>query len=391
MKSVLFPYTHTAVGGSYISSSLLVKHLHALSDWDVRVCLPRRGLNAPIFEFDGFRPDYLNTKIMSESGLRHKSLAHRLPAHIQAYRLAISYLRNHRPDLVHVNDTKTQLIWGWAARRLKIPVVFHVRNVGKTGMDRYCLPLANHLIIVSDAVRGRLEGYRKLPPHETIHNAVGFDTFYPPRSREEYRMRLGLNPGRLTLGFVGNLLSRKRPEWAVKAAVELLERGSDVQLVVVGEDKSDGRTYERRLKAMVEEAGVSEHVHFLGYRDDVPDVMRALDMLLLASTEKGEGFPRVVIEAMASGAAVVATRVAGVPEAFTDGVSGLMADPDDYSAFAQAVRALAEDDALRRDIACRGHEEALARFSVATCGERVIAVYNKVLGDKVLGDKVLGG
>lgn len=379
MKSVLFPYTHTAVGGSYISSSLLVKYLHGLPDWDVRVCLPERGLNAPFFEFDGFRPDYLGTEVMGKSGLRHKSFTRRLPAHIQAYRLATSYLRDHRPNLVHVNDTKTQLLWGWAARRLKIPVVFHVRNVGKTGMDRYCLPFADQLILVSDAVRGRLKGYRTLPPHETIHNAVDFDTFYPPQNREAYRARLGLDPGRLTLGFVGNLLSRKRPEWAVRAAIDLLERGSDVQLAVVGEDKSDDRGYEGRLKVMVEEAGVSKHVHFLGYRDDVPEVMRALDVLLLASTAKGEGFPRVVIEAMAAGVAVVATRVAGVPEALTDGVSGVMVDPDDYGAFARAVRTLAEDGALRQDVARRGHEEALARFSVETYGERVIAVYDKVL------------
>jgi glycosyltransferase involved in cell wall biosynthesis len=93
---------------------------------------------------------------------------------------------------------------------------------------------------------------------------------------------------------------------------------------------------------------------------------------------------------MASGTPATRVATTAAPEAFTDGESGLMADPDDYSAFAQAVRTLAEDDALRRDVACRGHREALARFSVETCGERVITVYNKVLGDKVLGDKVLG-
>ena len=341
------------------------------------VCLPKAGENAALFEANGLEPDFLDVPGRLVEGLVAWRIRYTFGIQVRLFRLALNYLSARKPDLVHVNDSTTALSWASAAKYLGVPVIQHIRMEAPGKLDRLTLFLSDYLIFVAAANRVRFQGRENLPASSVIYNPVNFAEFYPPEDRASYKARFELDPGKLTIGFVGNLAPRKRPEWAVQAAIDLLGQGREVQLVVVGKDKKYG--YLPRLRKMVRDAGVSSHIHFLGARNDVPDLMRSFDILLLTSQVRGEAFPRAVIEAMASGVAVVATRVAGVPEAISDGVTGLLTDPHDYRDLVRAINSLIKDGPARQAMADRAFCDARERFSVERCGERTLEVYQEVL------------
>lgn len=392
-RTVLFPYTETLVGGSYISSSLIAQYLKYSTNIVPRILLPGYGLNTEVFTRVGLDPEYYGLQqkhieqIHHSSGLTGKSRS--APAYLAAYRKAKQFLRDIRPDVVHINDDTTILTWGAAAHNLGIPVIWHIRQEkGHPFLDRIRLRFSNYLIFLADANRVRFKSH-VLPPNFIIHNGVDFKTFYPTADHGESKVRLGFEANVVTIGFVGNMVARKRPEWAVQAAIDLLKMGKEIQLIIIGKDFSQG-DYERKLRQLVNAEGCAKNIRFLGFRTDIADLMRAMDILVLTSIPQGEAFPRVVLEAMASKAAILATRVAGVPEAITDELTGLLADPANYNDFLFKLTFLVENRHYREKMASKALDEVRIRFSAKTCARKVVEVYNIIL-EKQLYNYVQGG
>jgi glycosyltransferase involved in cell wall biosynthesis len=174
------------------------------------------------------------------------------------------------------------------------------------------------------------------------------------------------------------LIWYKRPEWAVEVVITLRRAGYSVIFVHCGADSTAG-DYERRLSQMVAEAGMATHFHFLGYCAEVEKMMQAMDILLLTSTAKGEAFPRVVIEAMACGTAVLSTRCGGVAEAIDNGRNGLIVEADDYPALLRAAERLVTQPDYRSELAETAVADACARFSPEKIGLQVSQVYEQLL------------
>jgi len=380
---VLFPFTGTGVGGSYVSASLLARKLQESGEVECIVVLPARGLNTQVFASEGLRPTYYDLPRRHSEALEdttswiRKVVAAR--AAVAAHRLALRSLRESSPDVVHIHDDRTMLSWGRAAKRLRIPVVWHIRQrTGTWWLDRYRMRLADSLVFITqDARRHRLAiSQLSRKPNTVIHNAVDDGRFRPPGDRAQAKALLGLREDSVVLSYVGTLQPRKRPEWVVRAGIELLQRGRQVQILVVGGDPIGGAV-QRALKADVGRAGYTDAFHLLGYRDDIAAILRATDILGLPSI--AEPFGRVVIEAMSSGAAVVATKAGGVPEIIDHGINGLLVPPDDYAGFLAACDSLVLDAGLRRDLAQHGLETAKERFSPRFMGEQVLRVYRELL------------
>ncbi len=145
------------------------------------------------------------------------------------------------------------------------------------------------------------------------------------------------------LGLVAQISPWKGQETAIEALRLLREQGVDADLLLVGEalfvaasTRFDNERFLARLRALASEAGLEDRVHWLGEREDVPELVRALDVLLLPSWE--EPFGRAVIEAMAMEVPVVATSVGGPAEIVEDGREGYLAPPRDARAWATAIR-----------------------------------------------------
>jgi glycosyltransferase involved in cell wall biosynthesis len=379
-KSVLFPFTGVLVGGAVVSGSLIAKSLAAKTDWHVMVALPNPGPNTTLFEKAGLMIDYYNLtpevmhRLRKSSGYKGKIKA--IFAYHTAYKRAAEYLNRNKPDIVHINDDRSIMTWGLAAKLRGIPVIWHIRQErGNHLLDQWRLSLARSLIFVAEANRVRFKHLRRLPPNETIHNGVELNRFYPGDKRQS-KQRLGLPEERTVVGFIGNLTPRKRPEWFVEAGIDCLVKGADAHFVLIGEDLSGG-PYLNRLQERVREAGVQDRFAFLGYRDDIPEILRAFDILALTSEPHGEAFPRAIIEAMASGVPVVATNVAGVPEAVVSGKTGWLADPENPNDLKQKLYTLIMDKDMQEEMAFHAKEAANLRFSSDEVARRVQLIYEQ--------------
>jgi glycosyltransferase involved in cell wall biosynthesis len=160
--------------------------------------------------------------------------------------------------------------------------------------------------------------------------------------------------------------------------------GVDAHLLLVGSamfvarsTRFDNNDYVKRLQALVERDGLEERVSWLGERDDVPEIIRALDVLLLPSWE--EPFGRAVLEAMAMGVPVVATDVGGPCEIVRDGREGYLREPRNAPAWAQAVRLLSDSPALAREMGRAGRQRAERSFTLAQHATAVLEVYERAI------------
>lgn len=376
-----FPFIGVQVGGATVSTAEMVRRLAPDTAVEPLVITPQAGPSTTVFRDAGIEPRSYHPAARSRGRLVTSTStwagrARAIPVYLTVYREAMRLLVEERIDIVHVNEDRAVMPWGAAARHHHVPLVWHIRQERSSPwFDGVRLRLADHLIFVAEANRTRFAG-RRQPPSLTLHNVVDLTRFRPTADRRAAKLALGLEPDRLTLTFVGNLVERKRPAWVVRAAADL-QRRRPLQVLLAGSPLGSER-YVADLHAAANRVPEPQHVHLLGPRDDVPAILAASDVLTLPSVRFGEAFPRVIIEALAAGVCVVATDVAGVREAVRHGVNGLLVDPDDEAGYRQALANLLEDGDARERMARAAAPDAAARFGGETMAPALVALYRQL-------------
>jgi glycosyltransferase involved in cell wall biosynthesis len=283
-------------------------------------------------------------------------------------------LRALEPDVVHTNSLKAALYGGVAARLAGRPVVWHVRDRlaadylpgAAVAMVRgLALVLPDAIVVDSEAVRSTLGPVRRSRrvPVELIPSPVAAAA--PATADPSTGTGPSAAGGRLRVAMVGRLAAWKGQDVFV-AACALASQSVELDAVVVGRALFGDEPYEAELRAQVERAGLGDRVRFAGFVEDVPSLLAEVDVVVHASVI-AEPFGLVVVEAMAAGAAVVATDLGGPREVVTDGVDGLLCPPGEPAALAACLVRLARDPDLRRRLgqAARVTAEAYAPEQVA--------------------------
>ena len=182
--------------------------------------------------------------------------------------------------------------------------------------------------------------------------------------------------------MIAQITPWKAQDDAIRALARVRETHPGAQLAIVGETKFVGRdvtfdnpAFRRGLDALAAELGVADAVHFLGEREDVPDVLAALDLLLVPSWE--EPFGRTVIEGMAMGRVVLATAAGGPREIVHDGVDGVLLAPREPAAWADAAARLLSDPGELERIGVAARDSA-QRFDRDRYADAIIALYRGI-------------
>ena len=259
------------------------------------------------------------------------------------------FCSTERPDLLCVNMDRALRLAGCAARAAGVRCVIPRRGSEfplKDGLlYRWSYRrIATAMIVNSQATARTLLRKIRWRPAGRLHvlpNGVDLSRFENAHPRERVREQLGIAPGALVLISIGELTSRKNPLALLHALADLVPRHPHVQALLVG----DGALREV-LQQEAARAGVSAHLHLLGFRDDIPDLLHASD--LLVHTARVEGFGYVIAEAMAAGLPVVATRCSSIPEIVEDSRTGILVDPEDHAALVSAIETYAADPERRR-------------------------------------------
>jgi glycosyltransferase involved in cell wall biosynthesis len=298
--------------------------------------------------------------------------AHDLPALLALRRL----MRERAVSLVHTHSSVDSWLGALAAQTLGLPVV-RSRHVSIRILRRRALVyrLADRIVTSGEAVRAIVIG-AGIPPERVVSIPPGVDTarFHPAVSGKTVRDELGIPPERPVVGLVANIRGSKGHNVFLDAAREILRVAPDARFLIVG----DGVGF-ADVRSRVSAMGLDAAVTMTGFRRDIPQVMAALDVLVLPSI-RSEATSQVIPQALAVGTPVVASTVGGNPELIEDGVTGRLVPPGDSGALAQAVVSLLCDRERARALGRAGQARALAQSSMDASMARTTEVYRELLG-----------
>ena len=305
-----------------------------------------------------------------------------------AYWRLLRCLRALQPSIVHSRNVGT-LDTVFVSRLAGVPVRVHgehgwdVHDLHGTSrkyrlMRRLCSPLVTRFVTVSSDLAAWLQrsvgiGGERITQ---IVNGVDCERFHPGVARAvRYTLLPAIPEDALVVGNVGRLEVVKGQDLLIRAWPEV-ERltapiGRPLRLILVG----DG-SQRAHLEALVRELGIGERVVFAGQRGDVPGVLRAMDVFV--SPSLNEGISNTVLEAMATGLPVVATRVGGNPEVVTEGVTGRLLDAQEPRELATAIADIVRSDSVRESMATASRRHALERFGLDGMVARYDALYSEV-------------
>jgi glycosyltransferase involved in cell wall biosynthesis len=280
-------------------------------------------------------------------------------------------VRTRAVDVVHTHSSIDAWVAGAAARSVGRAVV-RSRHVSIAIPRRRALVyrLADRIITSGEAV-ARIVENAGVPRDRIAAIGPGIDTarFHPAVSGDAVRAELGLRGP--VVGLVANIRGSKGHRFFLDAARDVLRHHPDTRFLIVG----DGIGFDD-VQRRVTELGLEPHVIMTGFRHDIPDVMAALDVLVLPSV-KSEAMSQVIPQALAVGTPVVGTTVGGTPELVRDGETGRIVPPADAPALAAAIAELLAAPARARELARRGQGEVLAHHSMDAAMTRTVAVYEE--------------
>jgi glycosyltransferase involved in cell wall biosynthesis len=292
-----------------------------------------------------------------------------------------SVLRRLAPDVVQSHGARSNVYTRVAGRLAGVrAVVSTIHNALRDypvaparlalyrAMDRVTLPLATRVLCVA----GELA--RDYPGAVVVHNGIDLDEFDVQALRAPAGERcasVGLDGGPV-VGFVGRLTPQKDPLTFLRVVAAVRRARPDVRALVVG-DGPQRAVAERAARAL----GVASWCRFLGERSDVPALLAAMDVAVITSVS--EGFPFVVLEAMAMERPVVATAVNGVPEIVESGVTGWLAPTGDVDALARATLGLLDAPDVARRMGHAGRRRVVDHFTAQRMVAETQALYLRLL------------
>lgn len=287
-----------------------------------------------------------------------------------------------RPALLHANSLAMGRLAGPVATELKLPSLAHLRDIIK--LSRTAIADLNRhvrLLAVSQATRDfHVSQGLDSAKVDVLYNGVDLTAFRPRRATGHLHARLGIPPGAMLIGAVGQLVLRKGHDVLARAAARLAQQLPDAHWLLVGSrysQKAEAVEYEQTLHKAFAAAGLSERVHFLGTVDGIAELLPELTLLVHPSRQEPLG--RVLLEAAACAAACIATDVGGAREIFPPGSGAARLVPvDDDEALAAAIAELADRPEERARLGRAARLRAESQFDLRSTAAGLAQYYHDI-------------
>lgn len=306
----------------------------------------------------------------------------RVDALAKLYRL----LRQEQPVILHCWMFHANLLGRLIGRMARVPLIITGRRNVKIGsqsrerLKRWTRHWDDHITAVCETARqAEIEHTAVLPEKvTTIYNGIELAQFHPTNSvaAQTLRHSLELPSDARLVGTVCRLHPQKGLAHLLHAVPQVLAHIPTAHFLIAGTGE-----LRAELEAQTQQLGITNQVHFLGERRDVPDLLAGLDLFVLPSL--WEGMPNVVLEAMAVGLPVVATAVDGTLEIVKQHETGLLVPPADEQALADAIIALLSDSTRAKSMGDAGRQRIETHFSLTTTVQQTEALYDRLLLERL--------
>ena len=308
-----------------------------------------------------------------------------LPEAFKYYRIG----RRHHVKLVHLNNILgSQLAGILAARMLGVPCVAHLRDFeDPRPYTRLYAKLIHHHIAISSAIRDNL--LELGVPEEKIaiiYDAIDLDEFNEGIDIEYLRKEFAIERYHKLFGIFGRVKGWKGTKEFILEAAKEVEANPNALAIVVGSQSDGGEEYYNEVKELTRSLGIEQKVIFTGYRTDIPALMKLMDIIVHSSIAP-EPFGMVVIEGMAMGKPVVATRGGGPLDIVSDGETGFLVEMGDSKEMAEKIIELLENEPLLSSMGQKGRERVELIFCKERYAKQIQNIYTIILRGHIKDNK----
>lgn len=305
------------------------------------------------------------------------------PFDLRVWKKVKKFLKDQQINIVHVHGTRANTNILWAARSLKLPVIYTIHGWSfhdglhpvarrmRIAAEKFITRRTNVNICVSESnQRSGQSAFGKFDSI-VIHNGVNLRKFNAEGTYADIRHQYGFSKNDIVVGYVVRMTYQKDPLGMIKAFAKAHERTQNLKLLMIGEGELKQAAFD-----LVKEMGIGQSVVFDGFRQDIPAVLKGIDIYCLPSL--WEGFPIGVLEAMAMGKVVIASDVDGTREAVQHKENGWLVPAKDTGALASAIERLAKEVSLRTRLQEQARSTIIARYNIESMTDKIEDVYRRL-------------
>lgn len=307
---------------------------------------------------------------------------------INVWKQVLQFVKDEKIDMIHAHGTRAYSNVFWAAKRLKLPMVYtvhgwsfhidqklHIRKFREM-TERLLTHNADTTICVSKS--NEQDGIKRfnMKRSTVIYNAVDFTKFDRSNTFSDLRQQIGIDASKTVIGYIVRITKQKDPFTMLQAMKLVCEQSKDIILLMVG----DGDLKDEAIQ-LAKDLKIDDQVIFLPFRTDIPNVLNAIDIYCLPSL--WEGFPIGILEAMAMGKPVVASPVDGTFEMVRNGETGILVEQQKPKELAEALLHLHHHPELRKKIIEKAFVYVTSNFGIKKMVKEVEAVYEKLSNSKI--------
>jgi L-malate glycosyltransferase len=300
------------------------------------------------------------------------------------------FLKERKVDLLHSHQHRENLLSVLLGRYAGVPILVQTQHghpelfSGLSGIKRRLLLAGEQLtakyavdkvIAVSSDVTQYLSTYLPADRFEVVRNGISMGNVRCQLSLAEAKSRLGLHQNSLVVGTAARLVSVKRLDLFLGVAERLSRSLPEVRFVIAGQGSE-----ENRIRNLIKQYHLGDRVSMLGHRDDIHEILAAMDLMLMTSDR--EGIPMVVLEAMALGVPIVARDAGGIKEVLDQGNTGILVRSADVEKLAEPCLTLLRNPAMRSRIAKNAQAAVVEKYSADANAVQILRLYRSLVLSK---------
>ncbi len=292
----------------------------------------------------------------------------------------ISAVREISPDLLHANSLSMGRLTGSIATKIEIPTTAHLRDIIKLKKSViHDLNSNTKLIAVSYATKN-FHTDQGLSPDKTevIYNGVDCNLFRPEKRTGFLRQELNLPESSILTLTVGQIGLRKGQNVLARAAIDACQRIPELNIIIAGErnsQKQESIEFEKNIHQIFKQNHLEHRLHMIGYRNDIHKILNEVDLVI--HTAHQEPLGRVLLEAGASGKAIIATDVGGTAEILEDQKSAILIPPGDPETLSQVILELLKDREQRISLGEEVRHRICSAFSIELACKNLSDFFNQ--------------
>ncbi|MFD1362328.1 glycosyltransferase family 4 protein [Lentibacillus salinarum] len=290
---------------------------------------------------------------------------------IKYIKKCISYFRSKNIDLVYCNDIRSILTCGLAAKLSGIPVLWYVRIDKNLGIFNHIgANIANHIVVIADSIKNIFNDkyiFGSKNKFSTVYTGIDLAHVDSVKSDDLLRDELNMESDVRLVGTIASIQPRKGQKDLINSIVKLSKDNSDVlentKFLIVGDTLSPSeKEYLEEIKQIIKNNNLDDYFYFLGWRKDILNIMKQLDLVVLPSYS--EGLPRTVLESLACSCPVISTDVAGTGEIVDHETNGILVPPGDVGSLAEALDHMLSDKTRLRVMGIDARKKIEEKFKM---------------------------